>query len=184
MINLRYSKKTRKSRPDVSQNLKTVANHIQSVLINNSGISVKVLSYIIYEITIGTDYGHYIIDENFPTVRQTSINFLRKKYKDEYHGSGYFDFFVKNTKRRIYDAINVMIAADIILKGKEGRLKLLKSAPLQSNGVNVKKERGVAKVKEEERIVDEKYEHSIHDNYFDLWQKIIDGKKRIDAKRV
>ena len=124
VMNLR---KTRKSRPDVRSNLKTVANHIQSVLINNPGISVKVLSYIIYEITIGTDYGHQMIDENFPTIRQPFIDYLRQKYKEDNYGNGqgFFDFFVKNTKRRIYDAVNVMLAADIMIKGKEGRLKIL-----------------------------------------------------------
>ena len=51
--------------------------------------------------------------------------YLIEKYHTNVPLNSSDDYYVKNTKRRIYDAINVMIASKIIEKRGEGKLKLV-----------------------------------------------------------
>ena len=45
---------------------------------------------------------------------------------------------MKNTKRRIYDAINVMIAANVLSKKGQGRLKLIEKKGCEKQKYQVK----------------------------------------------
>ena len=120
-----HNKKKPKSRCEPAQNLKNISKHIKEVITHNPDISIKLLSFVIYEITMSTDLGVDIVEEGYPTLHNATINYLNEKYQRSLLSYSKEDYYVKNTKRRIYDAVNVMVASKIIMKKNSGKLKML-----------------------------------------------------------
>ena len=57
--------------------------HIKNVIARNPNISTKVLSYIIYEITVGTSIGFNIIQSGYPPLNEGVILYLIDKYREK-----------------------------------------------------------------------------------------------------
>lgn len=76
------SRKTKKSKPEQTQNLRSVSMHIKNVIARNPNISIKVLSYIIYEITVGTSIGKNILQSDYPPLNEGVILYLIDKYRE------------------------------------------------------------------------------------------------------
>ena len=95
--------------------------------------------------------------------------YLIEKYHTNVPLNSSDDYYVKNTKRRIYDAINVMIASKIIEKRGEGKLKLVP-----------RKKQGNSRFKHE--MIDENEEKNGNDslgNYYSLRQQYEKKKSRV-----
>lgn len=101
-----------------NQNLKGVAKHIRSLVANNPNLTAKKLGFVLFEIMAETRLGVEIVDDNYPTLEDSLLDALGQKYRNEQYDSHQLSYIIKNTRRRLYDAINVLIASSVIYRIK------------------------------------------------------------------
>ena len=61
--------------------MKGISRHIKNLISNNPNLTVKHLSYILFEIMGNTRLGLDIVDENYPYLGGKIIDTLTEKYK-------------------------------------------------------------------------------------------------------
>lgn len=96
------------------QSLKDIAHAIYFLIDNHGELTIKDLSYFLYELVCSTQLGNTLA--NGHKARKLEVEALREKYSDE---KMCCNFTIKNVRRRLYDVLNVMIAAGIIIKSKK-----------------------------------------------------------------
>jgi hypothetical protein len=79
--------------------------------------------------------GLQLLEDDYPRVDSNSLHNLSEKYRNDQVENPRLQYVIKNTRRRLYDAINVMLAANVLKKKVgEGSLRLWnKQVTLNSN---------------------------------------------------
>jgi hypothetical protein len=104
------------------QSLKAVAGYIQAILDCYHRLSIKHITYVLYEIVSKTALGTEIANIRLKSkdegaqeeLKARNIYELENKY-DDIESSNDF-FMIRNLKRRLYDVLNVLIASGIVVR--------------------------------------------------------------------
>ena len=146
-----------------------IARHIHSILASNPNITVKTLSLMMFEIMTHTNIGLEIIESDYPVLSRQTLNYLNQRYKSDQAFSEKTQYVIKNTKRRLYDAVNVLLAASIIRKR------------VSTGGLNLAQNQRKREKEESLRMIeaeDKRYD------FMELTAMLDKGRKRIEKKKA
>jgi hypothetical protein len=76
-----------------------------------------------------TKFGLEVIETNYPEFEPETILELTEKYKDDKIVDSNMKNVVRNVRRRLYDALNVMLSTQIIRKLRNSTFKIANFEP-------------------------------------------------------
>lgn len=76
-----------------------------------------------------TKFGLEVIETNYPEFESETILELTEKYKDDKIVDSNMKNVVRNVRRRLYDALNVMLSTQIIRKLRNSTFKIANFEP-------------------------------------------------------
>lgn len=76
-----------------------------------------------------TEFGLEVIETNYPEFEPETILELTEKYKDDKIVDSTMKNVIRNVRRRLYDALNVMLSTQIIRKMRNSTFKIANFEP-------------------------------------------------------